>query len=366
MSTNSHTRPKEVRRKLNEFVRTFIADADQAIRHNAFLELAGAGAELRHHLFHAVEDQANAQKIQGWLRNDWDEPPTIVFRVRPRIHIPWGLIFDMDGRLEGGDSARLDIETFGGFWAVKYRASATYFRITPAGLNNALSADDATLIPVVNREVSDAVSDALTDAECVAVDAVLTCKGDLINTKKELADRWVAALDAPAIVYFLCHANETSVALSRNEGISHFDWASTFHRSSETGGGATVVVLNGCNTAVGSEKGGFLEVTGSDGFCGFIGTEADLPDLFGHRFGAELLRRLLCSGEPVLDIMQTMRREHWPLSILYAVYCYRNLQFRPLHAQLPPLKSENYAVKPLAARTLRPQAVIDKGGDRHD
>lgn len=61
------------------------------------------------------------------------------------------------------------------------------------------------------------------------------------------------------------------------------------------------------------------------GFCGFIGTEAEVPDLFALRFGLAFLYHFLLEGVPVYLTMDRLRREHWP-SLLYSTYCYPMLR----------------------------------------
>jgi hypothetical protein len=97
------------------------------------------------------------------------------------------------------------------------------------------------------------------------------------------------------------------------------------------------VFLNGCHTAVGE----FLEATGGDGFCGFIGTETVVPYLFAHRFGAALMS-LLYSGHPLISIMDRLREQHWPLSLVYGLYAYPALRLDPGFT-VPVPSTDNYS-----------------------
>ena len=81
-----------------------------------------------------------------------------------------------------------------------------------------------------------------------------------------------------------------------------------------------IVFLNGCHTAVGDPGGGFLEATGGSGFCGFIGTETGIPDVFALRFGSAFLCQILRGGT-VTEVMSALRAAHWPLSLVYGTYC---------------------------------------------
>ena len=59
---------------------------------------------------------------------------------------------------------------------------------------------------------------------------------------------------------------------------------------------ACLVFVNGCCTATGHADGGFLEATGMQGFYGFIGTEANVPDVFALRFGLDFFTACFVAG----------------------------------------------------------------------
>jgi hypothetical protein len=88
-------------------------------------------------------------------------------------------------------------------------------------------------------------------------------------------------------------------------------------------------ILNGCSTAVGKDCQSFIEALSRDGFCGFLGTESEIPNVFALRFGSAFLNRLLVSGHPLVQVVDELRREHWPLSLLYGLYGYPLLQIVP-------------------------------------
>ena len=43
--------------------------------------------------------------------------------------------------------------------------------------------------------------------------------------------------------------------------------------------------------------------------------------MFALRFGAAFLYEFLRGERSVLDIMDSLRKAHWPLSLLYNLYC---------------------------------------------
>jgi hypothetical protein len=107
-----------------------------------------------------------------------------------------------------------------------------------------------------------------------------------------------------------------------------------------------LVFLNGCHTAVGSAEEGFLEVTGNTGFCGFLGVETVVPDIFAWRFGMAFFYYFFTKGWTVAQVMQQLRGEHWPLSLLYSAYCHPELRVKPsVKDKMPEIQFSNFSEK---------------------
>jgi hypothetical protein len=155
-----------------------------------------------------------------------------------------------------------------------------------------------------------------------------------VYNKADLFQSWNTHSDLD-MLFFYCHANETSIAFSTNDNdMLTIDEINRFQQKQEqltwtSGRTGCLFFMNGCATAVGSADGGFLEVTGRKSASGFIGTEAEIPDLFALRFGLAFLYHFLVEGLPVIDVMSVLRREHWPLSLLYTTYCSPGLRVEP-------------------------------------
>jgi hypothetical protein len=95
---------------------------------------------------------------------------------------------------------------------------------------------------------------------------------------------------------------------------------------------------------------GFLAVTCGPGFCGFIGAEAKIPDIFTLRFVTQFIDWFYASGETIEHVMRTLRKAHLPLSLAFSLSCARDLRLsvakpRPLPAELPP----NFSYEPVAS-----------------
>ena len=137
------------------------------------------------------------------------------------------------------------------------------------------------------------------------------------DSKRKLIRAWKKDGNKIGLLYFYCHANGTRLSFGLDDEISTSDLRLELKREGASlENPPCLVFLNGCHTAVGESTGGFLAATGGQGFCGFIGTEAKIPDLFAMRFGLALLHELFTRDLPVRDIMQELHRKHWPLSIV--------------------------------------------------
>ena len=327
--------------------------------------LAQSGTNLRHNLFRRVEGDQDSAEVRQWLTDEVRDSYPIEFVVEDRIHIPWGLIYD-DGGLEfRGAGNNLDIDNYRGFWALKYQTSTTYFRITPDRLKTDLNDDNVELISVVSSQVYRRVLQQISrENQLVSANIaeILNSKGRLAESTAGLVDHWEQSFGKAVFLYFYCHANGTTLQLSDSDRLKWPDLERRLQHSSREKIPRCLVILNGCSTAIGGRDGGFLEAVGSDGFYGFVGTESSVPDIFALRFGAELLQRILTSGETLSEIMSVMRRIHWPLSILYSINCYPELKVSPLkHIELPELPEENYSQQNLGTEGLQNGKLPKKG-----
>ncbi len=121
-------------------------------------------------------------------------------------------------------------------------------------------------------------------------------------------------------LYICCHSNNKTLALNSTDEIDmdnlRYNLASKLSEND-----ICLIFLNGCSTAVEDEDGAFLEAIDLPGVYGFIGTETRVPDSFAFQFGVDFLFHFFYSGKPIYELMDILRRKHWPLSLVYGVYC---------------------------------------------
>jgi hypothetical protein len=329
-----------VRQALARFVGQCLDDQNGGVaRSGAHLkELAENGNKLYWALFDDRANSDNAQQVREWILEAAGTHRMHVV-IDDRTYVPWGLVYDDDPSKLSGDPEDVDIALYKNFWSLKYFVSPFYKNvIVRAGVNP----KPVALYRLVSALHQSAFSGAealfdVTDSEKQILDWLrqhfdVTKAFNAVYNKTDLFELWNTHSDLD-MIFFYCHANETSIAFSTTDMLT-IDEISEFQQKKEQlswapGRVGCLFFMNGCATAVGSENGGFLEITGRKSACGFIGTEAEIPDLFALRFGLAFLYHFLGEGRPVYEVMALLRRDHWPLSILYTTYCSPGLRVEP-------------------------------------
>lgn len=322
-------RAEGVRRALKAFVKQCMNSNAGGVQKSGkqLKEMAVKGHDLYNAIFCDKDNSHHPQDIQKWLLDLAVNKPHIKVVVDDRMYIPWGLVFDGDPSLLSGEADDIDISHFGDFWCIKYFVSTYFSRMGAWGHHKPKSVNLYHLLSAIDEDVFTAAEKDLTSTEKGVLDWLRSkfssTRAFKIFSKGDLLNEWNRNKNDVDMLFFYCHADGTSIAFSGSEKLSMYDIKENLKRDARGElPSPCLVFLNGCSTASGSSDGGFLEATAGNGFCGFIGTEAEVPDLFALRFGLAFLYRFLLGGEPVYLTMDRLRSEHWPLSLLYSTYCY--------------------------------------------
>lgn len=315
-------------------------------------ELAEKGWTLYRRLF--LNDVTGIpKKVQDWLKELGQTQQTIQLKVivDNRIHIPWGLIYDKDPSSLSGNPAETAFELFKNFWCIKLALSCLHKRILPY-LNDRKDPNLFRVLPVFNKTCFNEALAHLSEEEKVVATSVLKVFESPVHTKTELLSQWQTIRASLGILFFYCHANQTRLALGQDEldidefrtELRHADWSLK--------GPTSFAFLNGCSTAVGDPGGGFLEATGGPGFCGFIGTETEIPDLFALRFSLAFMYDFFYEGMSVFETIAHLRKQHWPISLLYSNYCDSRLCVEKLGAQqaIADILNRNFSTLPVGSK----------------
>jgi hypothetical protein len=285
-------------------------------------KLAQAGADLRRAIFRGrgreIED---ATYVRDKLLPHLPGPSTLLISLDERIYIPWGLAYDGDSDELPENPAKIDPDLYAGFWCLKYQVCTLHSIVDASGVKKPRAYDEVQMLTIINQVCWDAAEKDIPKEEGDMFKNALARSKPLITSSKEFFATWGQSHAQIDLLYLYCHAKGNKLALSGEDEISITKFQLEVNHDPPQNYPVCLVFLNGCQTAIGAEGGGFMEATGSLGFCGFIGTEAKVPDLFAMRFATDFFSYLLYGEITVGEIMEKLRRQHWPLSLVYSTCC---------------------------------------------
>lgn len=317
---------------------------------DAVAGLAETGLELRNALFeqYPPEYQLSAAAARNWFETLLVDSLVLTIHSDPNLPLPWGLLHD---RGPGRDEE----ETYGGFWATRHSAAVLYNGMKPRILSRPREADRVRLIAAVNEEVFLKTRKQLETGYEKLLEAIVARPVGQAFTTKGLTDRWRQVGDNDCLLYFFGHATGQELQFSDADRLSATRFRTVLRREGAVSGANdnlayVLTILNGCATVTGTEGESFLVATADEGFCGFIGAEATVPDEFGMLFGQDLLRSLLWDGLSVREAMARLWRKHRPLGLFYG--CYAHPEFRVTGAEVALETPDGFDDRNFSYRTL--------------
>ena len=136
---------------------------------------------------------------------------------------------------------------------------------------------------------------------------------------------WQKIRDKNNVVFVFAHSDGNWLELDDD----HIDCLSFYDLLSKNNTCySTLLILNCCLSASGSEGASLLSVVARRGFCGLIGTEAEILNLYALACGTHLLWELCAGGKTLGQAFDNMQNEArlFPLNLFYT--CYANRDFR--------------------------------------
>lgn len=316
---------QECRRVLGDLVGAYL-ERDTTQYAPVMRELATQGANLYFLLFGGARNSEITDTVAGWLAGLHDQVRLII-SSDASIHVPWGLVFA--GEEEKIADGAVGIEQYGGFWALKYQLTVLYSGMAPKSLREPRQRQDFKMLSILNREAFRIGEASLGTSERQALTHFLCRPEGSADSLNSCRDKWTLMTANDCLLYVFAHASGTHIELSDQDRINVVELRRRFldpRRRGQARVPECLIVLNGCKTAVGMLDNSFLTATAEAGCCGFVGCEAPVPTEFAMRFGIALLHMLLHSGASVLEAVDQLRRQHWPIGLLYG--CYSHPDFR--------------------------------------
>lgn len=267
-----------------------------------------------------------------------------------KIFIPWGFLFVGSPEQEPRKPP-FSLASMQGFWLSRFNISVTYsgdpMPLPRQPKNNAchlMAVHDQMFVDArrqlsANEEYKKRIEDLLAlDMSPAARDwNAFKAQWSSVAGKKD------------SILYFYGHSDgqkiilddESSGADDPDHDLLTVDFKRLRVRSDNASSScASIFLLNGCVTAAPSGTinvpitTNFLAATRQAGFFGFIGTEAQVSNVFAFQYGIEFLTRLR-QGKSVGETFDKLLQEDalFPQNLLYACYAERKFRVAPASSQ---------------------------------
>ena len=313
---------QRVRQSLQKLMREIDSTRDPAAEAQALRDLATDGNRLYRVLL--PEKHATAEDVRSWLEVDMRSlADELVIVVPSRVNVPWGLVYEADPQALVAVEPPHRPEHYGGFWARRFKVAALYSRTSPKAVDFPRDAARFAVIPALHKETWDKVLERLDEPEIGAlVSDFFGRRWQPVYTKRGLIDSWKRMADAIDVVYFYGHSNGRSLQIDDAELLTQDDMVIELKRGEASREmPPSLFILNGCDTAVGDLEGGFLECCGSQGCCGFVGSEAKLPERLAFCFGVSLLDQMLNKKKPLGEAVMALHERYWPMGLAFSMSC---------------------------------------------
>jgi hypothetical protein len=147
--------------------------------------------------------------------------------------------------------------------------------------------------------------------------------------------------EADNIIFVFAHSDGDSLELAPDSTIDCNTFSLMLHKNRDPRR-PVLLILNCCLSVTGGDGGSLLSVAARKGFCGLVGTEAEILNTFALRCGTRLMWELCFNGRPLGDALDQMQgaEDLFPLNLLYTCYAQRDFQLsRPVDQPLGQLEA---------------------------
>jgi hypothetical protein len=315
---------------LNAYVRTnqdLMEEKDPAWKRYASVlkELRQQGQALHNALLD--EDDPRGRDLSHALQHLGAVGELRVYCSDDEVSLPFGFVFEGDVTSMTGKPSRSD---FAGFWLDRFKITML---VAGSGCEREnLSVDPQSLkaLYALHRtEVEDAQQYLGSDSIRLKQLTLLPVQDyyDWDAAKRACVD----IRETNSIVFVLAHSDGDWLELADSK-IDCKTFGRMLHKDRDENH-VVLLVLNCCLSATGGEGRSLLSAAAQRGFCGIIGTEAEILNTYALRCGTRLMWELCANGLPLGKAFDEMQRAEdlFPLNLLYTCYAERSFQLeRPL------------------------------------
>jgi hypothetical protein len=294
-------------RQRGEALRNALLDTDDDARSQEFLR--------------AIESLSSGAEIRVNCSDD-------------EVSLPLGFVFEGEVETPIGKPSR---EDFAGFWLHRFKVTMLV-EGSGCGLERR-SIDPLSLkaLYALNRaEVEDALPYLGSDAPKLKQLTLLPVRE---YYSWDTAKRAYATIrDAGNIIFVFAHSDGDYLSFG-DSSVDCNTFSLNLHKDRDASHPA-LLILNCCLSITGGDGGSLLSAAARKGFCGLVGTEAEILNTYALRCGTRLMWELCFNGRSLGDALDAMQsaEDLFPLNLLYSCYAQRDFQLqRPIdqpHEQL--------------------------------
>jgi hypothetical protein len=290
--------------------------------------VAEAGARLRWVIFDPRRISGvsvDLTNLKQWIEDERAAGDTVLtINADPDLHVPWGLVFEGDwNSIQSNAKEPVDFE---GFWALRYTLSAVFSGSHLSSAKARRRRESFRLLSLINRNEYQYAAQDLGSEHPSFCSLIGLPVGAAFNV--EVADKKIdEAANLDTLFHFFGHCEDGKLALDHDEMIDVIRFKMMMERLTDrnvgrSNGGCSLIFLNACETIVGDSDYSLRNAAARPGICGLVATEAKVPRDIALQFGHRFLQLLVEEGQSVGEVMQSLRREFWPISLLYGCYAH--------------------------------------------
>jgi len=311
--------------------------SDPAQRWAGLTALAKAGSDVRYELFNDRQNRERIRDVETWIADVYQGGVRdLAIQADSSVHVPWGVIFDgaipreyapPSNALDASEVVKNEMAAFGGFWALKYRLSATPSgdRRPPSRMTRPRKTFG--LLSLVNKDIQTQIEADLGESKYREFCELLSPPVGIaynLDTCQDMIDK---SQQVDILFHFLGHHDKDLLDLGSGGKVDYTDFSRLLDSLTEREyvRGAQpcgLLFVNGCESAVGDEDFTLRSETKRPALSGIIATESVVRRTYAAEFGLRFLKAMVLGGETVANTMDQLHHDPalWPESLLYGCY----------------------------------------------
>ena len=299
-------------------------------------ELAATGEDLYYELFTGFrgdpQSEQDAREFRKWFEETVVPAKEGTWRIQiihtnyAKAIVPWGLVFTPNKKTE--DAAAPTYERYKNFWCSSFRLACRGAFLEDVDEIEDRRDGERTKVAVVIERNEDQIAKFEHSAINKKTERLHGKRGDYIAHDKREFKRIATNQKRNDVYWYISLKSDGGEYSLGGQSLGHHEISLSYQHSAED---RIIIMLVDGDAVIRNDRGpqwvkSALEV----GRAGLIAVETDIENPQLKFFGWSLLKFLIeaLAKHPLIEAMEIARKEFWPRSLLYGVYC------NPLHVYL--------------------------------